>query len=104
MERVVDVATDLVDRGAVDQWADRDPFAQPVADNKLRRRSQHTVGEFVVDAVLNENAVRADAGLAAVAELACHQSRHGEVDVGIVEHDEGRVAAQFETDAFDRRG
>ena len=52
--------------------------------------------EGVVDAVLHVEPVGADAGLAGVAVLADHRALDGAVDVGVVEDDEGRVAAEFE--------
>ena len=54
--------------------------------------------EGVVDLVLHVQAVGADAGLAGVAVLADHRALDGAVDVGVVEDDEGRVAAQFEAE------
>jgi hypothetical protein len=52
--------------------------------------------EGVVHAFLHVEAVGADAGLAGVAVLADHRAFDGAVDVGVVEHDEGRVAAQLQ--------
>ncbi|MNM72426.1 hypothetical protein D3C81_841200 [compost metagenome] len=50
--------------------------------------------------VLHVDAVRAHAGLAAVAELGRHQAVHGGVQVGIVKDDERRVAAQLQREAL----
>ena len=52
--------------------------------------------KLVVHPVLHIDAVGAHAGLARIAVLAGHGAFYGAVDVGIVKHDEGRVAAQFE--------
>jgi hypothetical protein len=60
--------------------------------------------ELVVHAFLHIKAVGAHAGLAGVAVLAGQGAFHGAVDVGIVKHDEGRVAAQFERQLLDRGG
>jgi hypothetical protein len=57
----------------------------------------------VVHAGLHVEAVGADAGLAGVAVLADHRAFDGAVEVGVVEDDEGRVAAQLQADLLDRR-
>ncbi len=56
------------------------------------------VDELVVDPVLDEHPVRRDARLAGVSELAEHRAGDGLVEVGVVEDDEGRVAAELERD------
>ena len=60
--------------------------------------------EVVVDAFLRVDAVRADAGLAHVAELRDDRAFDRGVEIGVVEDDEGRVAAEFEADLLHRRG
>ena len=50
----------------------------------------------IVDAFLYQETVHAHAGLAGVAELAGHGAFHGFIQVGIVEHQKGGVAAQFQ--------
>ena len=67
-------------------------------------RAAELVDEAVVNARLHEDPVRADAGLAAVAELGGHQPVDRGVEVGIVEDDEGRVAAEFERELLQRVG
>ena len=60
----------------------------------------HLGGELgdkcVKDAVLHENAIGADAGLAHVAEFGADSAFDRRVEIGVVEHDEGRVAAEFQ--------
>ncbi len=46
--------------------------------------------------------VRAHAGLPAVAELRGHEAVHRRVHVGILEHDEGRIAAQLQRELLER--
>jgi ParB family chromosome partitioning protein len=67
------------------------------------RCARQTCGERIVNAVLDVEAVRADAGLAAVAVLGDDRAFHGRIDVGIVEDDERRIAAEFERQALDGR-
>jgi hypothetical protein len=59
--------------------------------------------EFVVHAVLHVDAVGADAGLAGVAVFRGDGAFDRGVEVGVVEHDEGGVAAQFQRQLLDRR-
>ena len=79
-----------------------DPGRRPVAHVKLR----HGLGEFgdegVVDLVLGVDAVGADAGLAHVAEFRHDRALDRGLDIGVVEHDERRVAAEFEPDLLHR--
>ncbi len=53
-------------------------------------------GERLVHALLHQQPVRADAGLAGVAVLAGDRARDRRIEVGVVEHDERRVAAELE--------
>jgi hypothetical protein len=62
----------------------------------MRGLGGQLLDEGVVHAVLHIEAVGAHAGLAGVAVLADHRAFHRRVEVGVVEHDEGRVAAQFQ--------
>ena len=57
-------------------------------------------GERVVDPLLHIDAVGADAGLAHVAIFGRHGARHRGVEIGVVEYDERRVAAQLQPDLF----
>src|SRR5258708_519806 len=59
-------------------------------------------GEGIVDAVLDEDAVGADAGLAGVAILGGDGAFDGGIEVGVFKNDEGGVAAEFERKLFDR--
>jgi len=87
---------DLLDGGSVDQRADADSRAEAVADDELRHGCREAGEEVVVDRVLHEHPVRRDAGLAGVAELADDRAGDGLVEVGVVEDDERRVAAELE--------
>src|SRR5208337_4315911 len=61
------------------------------------------LGEPVIDALLDQQSVRADAGLSSVAVLRRHRALHRRVEIGVVENDERRVAAEFEPEFLDRR-
>jgi hypothetical protein len=53
-----------------------------------------TPGEGVIDAVLHQDAVGVDAGLAGVAVFGRDRALDRHLDVGVVEDDERRVAAE----------
>ena len=103
-EGVVDVLADLGQRGFVDQRADLGAGVEAVADGEGGHRLGQFLHEAVVDAGLHVDAVGADAGLAGVAELGDHRTGDGGVQIGIVEDDEGGVAAQLHRHFLDGVG
>jgi hypothetical protein len=54
-----------------------------------------------VDAPIDDHAVDGDADLPRVEELAEHRDVDCAIEVGVIEHDEGRVAAELEDRALD---
>ena len=94
--RVRDVRLDLGERLGVDERALVRFALQPVADAQLLHGLDELVREGVVDLRLHDEAVRAHAGLAGVAVLALDGARDRGVEVGVVEHEERRVAAELE--------
>ncbi|MNI44296.1 hypothetical protein D3C73_986670 [compost metagenome] len=103
-QRIVDVPGHLVHGSGIDQWADGDTALQAVADLELSNRRAQAFGETLVDAVLHQDAVGADAGLPGVAKFALHDPGDGQVQIGVVEHNERRVAPQFQAQALDGGG
>jgi len=97
------VALDLRDGGIVDQRALVDTGFEAVADLDAAGLGGQLLHEAVVDAGLHVEAVGADAGLAGIAVFADHRAFDRGVDVGIVEDDEGGVAAEFQADPLHRR-
>ena len=69
----------------------------PIASASLR-------GELVGDAALHEEAVGGGARLATVAHLRDHRAGDGGVEVGVVEHEERRVAAELHRAVHDAVG
>ena len=102
-QRVLDVAVDLLDGGGVDHRPDLDAGrgARPDLDRPHPRRE--ALGEGVVHAGLHQDAVGADAGLPAVAELRGDRPFHRRVEIGIVEDDEGRIPAELEREPLHAR-
>ena len=101
LDRIRNVPLGLLDRRLVDQRALGDALLGAVADLHRLDLGGELVDEGVVNAVLHVDAVGADAGLAHVAIFRHHGAVDRGVDVGIVEHDERRVAAQFHAGLLD---
>ena len=98
---VVDMALDLLDRGPVDHRPDIDAGIGTRADLHRRDAGRELVGEAVIDAVLHQDAVGADAGLTAIAELGDEHAFDRKVEIGVIEDDEGRVAAELQAKPLD---
>ena len=60
--------------------------------------------EAIVDAALHVNAIGAHAGLAGVAILGGDRTVDRRFEVGVVEHDERRIAAELQRDFLHRAG
>ncbi len=101
---VGDVALDLVDRRRLDQRALLGARLEAGADLEPGDRGRELLRELVVDPLLDVDPVGADAGLAGVAELARDRALDRGVDVGVVEDDQGRMAAELHADLLDRVG
>src|SRR5690606_33128869 len=99
---VADVALDLFDCALVDERSDLRVVLEPVADLHAGSDFRETLREAIVDAALNEYAVRAYAGLPRVSILGGDGARDRGLDIGIVEHDKRRVAAELERELLQR--
>ena len=95
VERVGDLALHLRQRGVVDQRADGDAVGEAAARLQLVEALLQRGDELLGDAALHEHAVRADARLAGVEELHRRRALRRVHRVGVVEHDERRVAAEL---------
>ena len=95
-QRVGDVFFDFLDRVGVDQRTLIHAGFDAVADFELFNRGHQFLRERVVHAVLHIQPVRAHAGLAGIAVLGGQRAAHCGIEIGVVEDDEGRVAAQFQ--------
>ncbi len=87
---------DLLDRLHVDQGADHRARLEPVGDLHRAGGLGEALGEGVVDVVLHQDAVGADAGLAGIPVFRGDGTLDRHLDVGIVEHDERGVAAELQ--------
>src|SRR6188474_407545 len=94
-ERIGDVLFDLGYRARIDQGALVGRALESVAHAELAHGLDELRDESLVHAVLHQDPVRADTGLAGVAILARDRTSDRGVEIGVGEHDEGRVAAQL---------
>jgi ParB family chromosome partitioning protein len=92
------VLFDLRERLLVDERTLIRLAGEAVANPQLLHRGDELAREFVIDLVLHDEAVRAHAGLARVAVLARDRARDGGVEVGVIENEERRVAAELQRD------
>ena len=101
-DRIGHQRLDLFEGWHVDQRPLLDTIVQPVADHQLPGRRGELFDEGIMDAGLHIEAVGADAGLPAIAELGLDGALHGPIDIGVVKDDEGGIAAQFHRYLLDR--
>ncbi|MCY1517587.1 hypothetical protein D9M68_522750 [compost metagenome] len=101
---IVDVPGDLAHCRGIDQRTDGDSGLHSIADPEFAHLLHQARSEALVNAILHQDSIGADAGLAGVAELALHDPGNRLFEVRIVEHDEGRIATQLETEALDLIG
>jgi hypothetical protein len=104
LDSIGDVRFDLLDRFHVDQGPDHRARLEPVGDLHRAGSLGEALSERVVDAVLHQDAIGADAGLAGIPVFRGDGALDRHLDVGVVEDDEWRVAAEFEREFLDRAG
>ncbi len=102
VQRVLQQAFHLAHRLLLDERAGDDARLHAVADLQRLGGGGELLHEGVIDARLHIEAVGAHAGLAGITILGGDGAFHRLVEVGIVEHDEGRIAAQFERNLLHR--
>jgi len=88
--------------GGFNQGALQDAVFKAVAHLERLHFGGKFLDELVVHAALHINAVGTHTGLARVTVLAGDGTFHGRVDVGVIKHDEGRIAAEFQRELFHR--
>ncbi len=94
---------DLLHGGVVDQRPEQNAALQPIADLELRNGRTQFPGKLVIHVVMNIEPVCTDASLPAVPILRRNSAFNRGIDIGIVENDERRIAAQFQRHFLDRR-
>ena len=104
LQCIPDMGLDLFDRLLVDQWSLAHAFCGPLANPESLDCLREFFGKGVVDALLHEQPVGADAGLARVAVLGCHGAGDGRIEIGIIEDNEGSIASELQRHLLDRPG
>ncbi len=66
-----------------------------IAEPALGRRGDEAAHEVVGDGIDHYEALGRDAGLPGIVEARLHRRRHGDVQIGVVQHHEGVAAAEF---------
>src|SRR3954447_24362598 len=103
-DRVLDEARDLAALIVVDERADLHVGLGAAADLHLADLRAELLGEVAGDRARDVEAVRRRARLAAVAHLRDERALDGGVEVGVLEDEERRVAAELHRDAQDLLG
>src|SRR5260370_10253773 len=88
----------------VDHWSDGHRWIARIAIFERLHVSKEAIDELIVDARLYDDPVRAHADLALMEETADHSRPYRMFQVGIVEDDERRVAAEFQCHPLELRG
>src|SRR3990172_7959865 len=94
------VALDLLELGPVDDRADLRRLVEAAAEAQRAGARDELPREAVQDAVVDDHAAGGGAALAAGAEGAPDGALDREVDVGVVEDDDGVLAAHLQVDAL----
>src|SRR5918993_5417039 len=93
---------DLVDSSVVDQRALINAILKPIADFQVVRCLGQALPKGVVDAVLDQKAVGAHAGLSSISILCGDRALNGSVEISVIEDDEGSIAAELHRDLLHR--
>ena len=79
----------------VDQRSQRCPGFKPIANFHFPNGRSKFFGKNIIDTSLYIDPVGTDAGLTIVAKLTQDCTFDSGIDVGVIKHDERRIAAQF---------
>src|SRR6266480_6863405 len=93
---ITHVSLDFLYGTRVDHRADLRVFTARRAHTQRTDPTRQRSSETLVDEVLNIHPVRTHAGLPAVAELGSQEPVNGRFEIGILEYDEGSIAAKLE--------
>ena len=85
----------------VDHWTKSNAVFQAIADLHCLDFCDQLFRKGIIHARLNIDAVGADTGLTVVAEFTNDCAFNSGIQVGVVEHDERRIAAQLHAGLFD---
>ena len=94
--RLAEQFFDLFHRRHIDQRTLLNTGRHAVADFQSRNGTREFFNEGVIDAVLNQEAIGANAGLTHVAEFRRHRAGHRGIQIGIVKDNERCVSTQLQ--------
>ena len=103
-DRAVDQPGHRLDRLLVDERADVGAVVLAAAEGERAHPVGELLGELVGDRGVHQEPVGGGARLAHVAHLGEHRAVDGGVDVGVVEDEERRVAAELHADPLELVG
>ena len=83
-----------------DERAEVHAVIKTIANFKRVRGCKELLNEGILHILMNEDAVRADAGLAGIAKFGRHDAFDRKVEVCVVKDDERRVAAKLHGEAL----
>ena len=83
-------------RSRLDQRPLHHAFLKAIANFQSFDFGGKFFNKFIVHGLLHVQAIGTHAGLPGISVFAGHGAFDGAVDVGVVKHNEGRVAAQFQ--------
>ncbi len=101
---VVQQGLHLADGTGRNQWADLAGLGKAIPHPQFGNTCAKALQKTGIHRLVNIKAVDADTGLAGIAELGLDGTLHRSVQISIVKHDEGRIAAQFQRDFLDGAG
>ena len=102
LDGIVDEVPDVLECLARNDRAVRHRLVEAVADLVGADDFLEFFDKLVVDGVLHEDAVGADACLARIAVLGCGSTLCGELEIGIFEDDDRRITAKLHRQALER--
>jgi len=103
-DSILDMSLDLLNGSRIDKRTDLDALIHTVAHLQCRNGFSHLFGKSVVNAGMHQETVRRDASLSSIAHLAHHGLLHSQLDIRIIEDDEGSVTAQLHRHALHGAG
>src|SRR5471030_3185135 len=96
VQRVMDMRLDLLHGSVVNQRPEQNAALQSIAHRELPNSRTQLGGKFVIHPIMNIEPVRTHASLSAVAILRRNSAFDRGVNIGVVENDKWRIAAQFQ--------
>ena len=103
-QRVINMRCYLVKSLLINQRALLDTGVKTVADFHRSRFFGKTFGKFIIDAVLHKNPVCTNTSLSGIAVFRQHRAFNSDIKIGIIKHQQWRIAAKLKAHLLDRIG